>query len=211
MMSGKPAPDRRTRRHAATQREIVDAAWSLVREQGLTSWSMRELGERVGMRAQSVYSYFASKHDVYDALFLDGNRAFVEQMASVTGGDTDDHAVLLVRAAEAFIEFCASDPVRHQLLFQRTIPDFTPSTESYAAAEHAYGAFREQLAAIGVTSEASLDLWSATLAGIAAQQISNDPGGDRWTRLVDRAVAMLLDDARRHEPQSHRPTLLEDA
>ena len=31
-----------------------------------------------------------------------------------------------------FVEFCTSDPVRYQLLFQRTIPDFEPSPESYA-------------------------------------------------------------------------------
>jgi len=30
---------------------------------------MRDLGERVGMKAQSLYSYFASKNDIYDAMF----------------------------------------------------------------------------------------------------------------------------------------------
>jgi hypothetical protein len=30
------------------------------------------------------------------------------------------------------------------------------------------------------------------LTGLTDQQISNDPGGDRWKRLVDRAVLMLL-------------------
>jgi hypothetical protein len=29
--------------------------------------------------------------------------------------------------------------------------------------------------------------------GLADQQISNDPGGDRWTRLVDEAMEMLFD------------------
>ena len=29
-------------------------------------------------------------------------------------------------------------------------------------------------------------------AGLAAQQMANDPTGDRWSRLTDDAVAMLL-------------------
>ncbi|MEI6375067.1 MAG: TetR/AcrR family transcriptional regulator, partial [Actinomycetes bacterium] len=51
--------DRRASRRAATQAEIVSAAWDLVRTQGLAGLSMRDLGDRVGMRAQSVYGYFA--------------------------------------------------------------------------------------------------------------------------------------------------------
>jgi hypothetical protein len=37
-----------------------------------------------------------------------------------------------------------------------------------------------------------LDLWSAVFSGLVAQQISNDPEGDRWERLVPRATRMLL-------------------
>jgi hypothetical protein len=37
-----------------------------------------------------------------------------------------------------------------------------------------------------------LDLWTAVMTGLTDQQISNDPGGTRWTRLVDRAVDMLM-------------------
>jgi hypothetical protein len=31
------------------------------------------------------------------------------------------------------------------------------------------------------------------LTGITDQQISNDPGGDRWLSLLDEALEMLLD------------------
>ena len=31
-----------------------------------------------------------------------------------------------------FVEFCTEDPARYQLLFQRTIPGFEPSPESFA-------------------------------------------------------------------------------
>jgi hypothetical protein len=48
------------------------------------------------------------------------------------------------------------------------------------------------MAEAGVREPAELDLWTAVLTGLATQQISNDPGGDRWSRLVDTAVDRLL-------------------
>ena len=54
--------DRRSERNAATRAEILEAAWALVREEGPAGLSLRDLGRRVGMRAQSLYSYFDSKH-----------------------------------------------------------------------------------------------------------------------------------------------------
>jgi AcrR family transcriptional regulator len=192
-MSGTPIVDRKARRRQETVDEIVAAAWDLAREQGLVGLSLRDLGARVGMRAQSLYSYFASKHEIYDAMFLQGNQAFLEwtrATADLERGDRDDVADLR-RAAHRFLEFCVSDPVRYQLLFQRTIPDFVPSEQSYAVARAAYQSAVERLAAVGV-DESGVDLWTAVLAGLAAQQLANDPGGDRWLNLVDRAVDMVL-------------------
>ena len=173
------------------------ASWDLVRENGLAGLSMRDLGERVGMRAQSIYSYFASKHEIYDAMFLEGYLAFTswmnDAMAHQDGTDARDRAIADMRA---FTEFCTADPVRYQLLFQRTIPEFEPSPKSWTVAEEAYDLLRERLAPIGVRDQATLDLWTAVMTGLTDQQISNDPGGDRWTRLVERAADMLLNDLR---------------
>jgi AcrR family transcriptional regulator len=193
-MSGKPNTDRRTERRQDTQREIVRASWEVVREHGLAGLSMRDLGERVGMRAQSIYSYFASKHEIYDAMFLEGYQTFAERMdTAVTEDEIAADPIEATRAAaHAFVEFCTSDPVRYQLLFQRTIPDFTPSPDTYAVAVRTYEQMGRRLAAVGVHDQATLDLWTAVMTGITDQQISNDPGGTRWTQLVDRAVEMLI-------------------
>jgi AcrR family transcriptional regulator len=194
-MSGKPNSDRRSERHRATQAEIVGASWELVSELGLAGLSMRDLGERVGMKAQSIYSYFASKHEIYDAMFREGYEAIAKAMGvgDTIDGDPVDAAK---DAAKQFVSLCAADPARYQLLFQRTIPGFEPSAESYAVALAVLEHSRKLLAAVGVVDGATLDLWTATMTGLADQQISNDPGGDRWLRLTDRAVEMLLADVR---------------
>lgn len=199
-VSVKPNIDRRTARRQETTREIVEAAWEVVRENGLAGLSMRDLGNRVGMRAQSIYSYFASKHEIYDALFREGYEAFVEWM-DVPPEQPADTVAVARHVATRFMSFCTSDPVRYQLLFQRTIPDFEPSPESWAVATNSYETGRARFAELGVHDQTTLDLWTATMTGLAGQQISNDPGGDRWERLIDRAVDMLLHDAESNDSQ----------
>ena len=45
----------------------------------------------------------------------------------------------------------------------------------------------------GITDPIDLDLWTALLTGLTDQQISNDPGGQRWSRLLDVSIDMFLD------------------
>jgi AcrR family transcriptional regulator len=183
--------DRRAERREATRAEILEAAWQLVRDQGLAGLSLRDVAARIGMRPPSLYWYFDSKHAVYDAMFAEGNRALTERMI---GQDWPDEPRPLLQAmARRFLEFAIEDPARAQLLFHRTIPDFEPSAESYAIAVEGLEFAKAGLAGAGVTEPAHVDLWTALLSGLASQQLANDPGGDRWLRLVDEAVDMYAD------------------
>lgn len=47
---------------------IVQAALELVNEQGLAGFSTRQLGERLGCKAMSIYHHFRSKQHLLDAL-----------------------------------------------------------------------------------------------------------------------------------------------
>ena len=66
--------DRKAERREATRAEILEAAGELIREHGVAGLSLRDLGQKVGMRAQSLYSYFESKEAIYYALFGQGCR-----------------------------------------------------------------------------------------------------------------------------------------
>jgi AcrR family transcriptional regulator len=190
----RQAGDRRAARRAATRAEILDAARALMAERGLAALSLRDLGERVGMRAQSLYSYVDSKHDIYDALFRQGYEEYAAAMAEAeaTAPRRADPRAYARHLAHAHVAWCLDDPVRYQLLFWRTIPGFVPSEESWTAALAAFEALREPLARVGLGDPAQVDLTTALFSGLTSQQLTNDPGGDRWTRLVDRAVDLLL-------------------
>lgn len=183
--------DARSRRRERTREEILDAAWQLCREQGLAALSLRDLAARVGMRAPSLYSYFGSKDAIYDAMFAQGQRALLESQAGLA--DLPRTRAGLLRGAQDFFDFCVSDPVRYQLMFQRVVPGFVPSPESYALAVQVLAQFDEVLAELGLTDPALRDVWTGLFAGLTAQQITNDPGGDRWERTVPLAVEMFAD------------------
>ena len=182
--------DRRAERNAATRAEILEAAWALVREEGLAGLSLRDLGRRVGMRAQSLYSYFDSKHAIYDAMFAEGWRDLLDRVGA--SRFSDDTLEAFRQRVHLLVAFATEDPARYQLLFQRTIPGFEPSPESYALAVEALELTKARLTALGVTEPRHVDLVTAVIAGLVAQQHANDPAGDRWTRLVDEAVDMLM-------------------
>jgi len=180
------APDRRAERHHATRSRILAAAWALARDRGLAGWSLRDIADEVGMRTPSLYVYFDSKNALYDAMFAEGYADFLAriEVTSRQGRPID----VLHRAAHLFFDFSVEDPARYQLLFLRTLPGFTPSAESFTGAHTALTRLTEVLQAAGAGSPEQVDLWTAVFTGLASQQISNDPGGDRWRRLIDLAV-----------------------
>ena len=189
-MSAKGTPDRRRQRREESRRRILDAAWALSRERGLTGWTLRDLGTAVGMRAPSLYVYFDSKFALYDALFADGYTTLLQRAEAVERPEDPRETVKV--AARLFLEFAVEDAARYQLLFLRTIPGFEPSLGSYALSVQVLGMLADTLAEAGAEGPRELDLWTAVLAGIAAQQTSNDPGGSRWTRLLDTAFERFL-------------------
>jgi AcrR family transcriptional regulator len=124
--------DPRQVRRDAKRAHILAEAWSLARSEGLVVLSLRDLADRVGLRQPSLYVYFASKNDLYDELFADGYRQLLDFVAARPASGDPRRA--LARFAAGLVQFSSDDIVRHQLLFQRTIPGFEPSPDSYALA-----------------------------------------------------------------------------
>jgi AcrR family transcriptional regulator len=188
-MIGTKVQQRREERIA----EIVAVSWDLAREEGVAGISLHEVARRVGMRQPSLYSYFDSKHALYDAMFADGNRRLLARLDALALPD-DPWAAGKLHARE-FVQFSLDHPECHTLLFTRTIPGFEPSPESYAVAEEVLAQSVGLMHAAGVTDPGDVDCMIAVIAGLVDAQLSNDPGGDRWVRHLDRLLDLLLDDA----------------
>src|SRR4030088_1454484 len=194
-----PTRDRRAERRESTRGEILEAAWELVRAKGLAGLSLRDVAASIGMRPPSLYLYFNSKHAIYDAMFAQGIRQLLARLAEQEW--SKDPRAILRLCARVFVEFSAEDADRYQLLFQRTIPDFEPSPESYAFAVQVFEQMRARLATAGLSDPVHFDMWTALVGGLSAQQTTNDPGGDRWIRLIDEMVDMYADHVLRRPTQ----------
>jgi AcrR family transcriptional regulator len=199
-----PRTEWRENRRRSARAAILEAAWAAVREEGLVALSLRDLARRSGISTPTVYAYFDSKNDIYDAMFGQAAEDFAARMAAPHS--TSDPRAALVAGVRRFVDFCTADPVRYELLFQRTLPGFEPSAGSYAPAVRALEGARELLALNDVTDERHLDMWTALTTGLVSQQVANDPGGDRWVRLVDDLVAMFLGHCRRPGRTASRST-----
>lgn len=185
-------------RREAKIASIAEAAWGLARKDGIQAVSLHALAKAVGMRQPSLYAYFDSKNALYDTMFADGNRELLARLDSLEL-PTDSRAALKVLLG-AFADFAVEDPARNSLLFRRVIPGFEPSPESYALAVQALRRVGDVMNAAGVTDPGDVDCMIAMVAGLIEAQLSNEPGGDRWLRHLDRMVDLLADDAHKRNP-----------
>jgi AcrR family transcriptional regulator len=189
----KPTRDRVAERRLSTRREILDAAWQLARERGLAQLTLRDVAGRIGMRAPSLYSHFESKNAIYDAMFADAWNECLAVMQTAASSLPRSSRGAMKLIARTFFDFSASDLSRYQLMNQRTIVGFEPSAESYASAVATLEVLRACLATHQVTRQPDIDLYVALVGGLIDAQLANDPGGERWSSLLDRAIDMLAD------------------
>ncbi len=192
-MVGSPIRDRRAEQRAAVREEILDAAWEIARENGLAAMTMRDVAERIGMRAPSLYTHFPSKMAIVDAMF---GQAWTEYLQLIRQVDQTLPAAprsALATIARTFFDFAVADVVRFQLMNRRTLAGFTPSEENYAPAVEVFERLEATLHGLGLDGPEVRDIFTATLGGFIDQQLANDPDGDRWRRLMDQAVDMYAD------------------
>lgn len=188
-----PNRNRQTERREATRTEILDAAWEIARDKGLANLTLRDVAARIGMRAPSLYSYFASKNDIFDAMFGQSWTDYLAIVDKAEGALPRSPRKGLKIIAHTYFNYAVADLARNQLMNQRTIPGFVPSTEAYAPAVEVLDRAKKYFTTLGIANPDHLDLFVAMLGGLVDAQQANDPGGERWARLVDEAIDMFAD------------------
>src|SRR4051812_28581690 len=148
-MLGEPNVDRTARRREATRREILDAAWALVREDGWGGVTLRGVGARGGMRAPSLYTHFDSKLAIVGAMFAQGWEELDAEMAELESRLPEDPRQALLMAGPQIFDAMGRDAERFALMNQRPVPGFVPSAESYGQAVRTLGRFTRYFDRIG--------------------------------------------------------------
>lgn len=177
-------------RREAVEREILDAAWSLMAREGVAALSVREVARSVGLRQQSLTHYFPTKQALLDALFADGFADLRHTLERVAV--TNDVIESVVATAAAVVDYCVANPARYHLMLQRTLPGFAPSEDSHRIALSCLSILVERLAAANITDPADIALVRGLISGVAAEQIANDPAGRHYADQAGRGVRALL-------------------
>jgi AcrR family transcriptional regulator len=117
--------ERQDRERQAVRQSILDAARDLFTTEGYRNVSIRKIAERIEYSPAAIYSYFASKDDIYLALAEDGFRRLDVKIRAALGVELaplDE-----VRAGWwAFYEFAKEQPSFFELMFvDRSVPKIT--------------------------------------------------------------------------------------
>ncbi len=193
------SPYRQQKRNSMI-RAILDTARAIMREQGVAALSMQELARRLDLRAPSLYHYFASKMEIYDALFRLGFTLYGEHMEAYyqRALSWQDYVQY---SFEGYLTFAGENPELYQLCFERPVPGFVPSKESlqissdllhrfYQLASEWKGSIHSDLA-----PQQIIDLIIAMMHGITAMHMANEPdlpiAQGRFGSLIPAAMELF--------------------
>lgn len=122
--------ERQDRERQAVTASILDAARDLFIAEGYQSVSIRKIAERIEYSPAAIYSYYASKDDIFLALAAEGfHRLDVKVRAAMNTGDPLDD----VRGCWwAFYQFSQEQPAFFQLMFvDHSVPRITEQWEGF--------------------------------------------------------------------------------
>lgn len=195
-------------RRERNRQEIIDSILSIAREMmqadGVAALSINAIARRLGMTPPALYTYFDSKHAIYDALFRLGFEEFGKRMRQQIQENATVHEHVL-GAIEGYLAFAQENPDLYQLMMQRPVPGFVPSEESMsvslAVLEEGSDVLQQALEkadlAPAMPLEEARDLLFAMTEGLTNLHLANDPdlpvGQGRFGKLTARAARLFLD------------------
>lgn len=122
--------ERQDRERQAVTASILDAARDLFIAEGYQSVSIRKIAEKIEYSPAAIYSYYASKDDIFLALAAEGFHRLDDKVrAAMTTGDPLEN----VRGCWwAFYEFSQEQPAYFQLMFvDQSVPRITQQWEGF--------------------------------------------------------------------------------
>ena len=122
--------ERQDRERQAVTASILSAARDLFVAEGYQSVSIRKIAERIEYSPAAIYSYFASKDDIFLTLAEEG---FHRLDAKVRGAMKTGNPLEDVRGCWwAFYEFSQDEPAYFELMFvDRSVPRITQQWEGF--------------------------------------------------------------------------------
>ncbi|WP_437998952.1 TetR/AcrR family transcriptional regulator [Sorangium sp. So ce185] len=97
---------------------ILAAAGELFLEQGYEAFSMRQVAERIGYSATTIYRYYENKDDLLFAIVHEGFTEFQRELVAAAES-TADPIERIVALGAAYVRFGMQNPVHYRLMFMQ--------------------------------------------------------------------------------------------
>jgi AcrR family transcriptional regulator len=196
---------RREQQKQELYREILDAAAELLLEQGYEQFSLRQVAERIGYSAGTIYLYFKDKDEVLSKLAQEFYTRFEQQLAVAFKSEQEPLARILA-SGRAYINFGVQNPVAYQLMFTRNseFMALVPKDASRPSGQGVRALLQEEVSkgiSAGVIREedprAVADALWAGVHGVVslALQLQND-GQQRIESMIEVALHLMIDGLR---------------
>lgn len=181
--------------------DILEIAREMMKRDGVGALSFNAIARKLGIKPPSLYTYFDSKNAIYDALFERGFTIFSEKIRNHRGTTFEQ---ILADIFTIYMTFAYENPDLFQLMFQRPIPDFTPSEKSMAVSLKALSDAQKEIRELfedeginpGIPPEKALDIIIAMMHGLASLHMANHPklpiGEGRFGQVIDHASKVFL-------------------
>jgi AcrR family transcriptional regulator len=125
-MTAAPAAAGTAGEESVKRRQIIKGARSLFLAQGFDAASMGEIARKAGVSKGTLYVYFESKEQLFEAIVEDERSAQAEQIFALDSSDRDVAAVLTHLGA-AFVRFLcqpqAISPLRTVIAIAERMPE----------------------------------------------------------------------------------------
>jgi AcrR family transcriptional regulator len=110
--------ERRLRDRAARRRLIIATARALAEREGWDAVTTRRLSTEIEYSQPVLYKHFASMEDIVEAVAVEGFGELAEVLSTARSGNGGGLDVLS-RAAHAYSDFAAENPVLYDAMFTR--------------------------------------------------------------------------------------------
>jgi AcrR family transcriptional regulator len=109
---------KRSYHHGDLRKALLEAALKLIREQGVSGLTLREVARKVGVTHAAPYHHFATRELLLEALAEQGFVALARTM-TLAIADAPSPGERLFALGRAYIDFARAHPERLQVMFRR--------------------------------------------------------------------------------------------
>lgn len=163
-------PTKKPYHHGGLREALIEAALTILEEDGLAALSLRETARRAGVSAMAPYRHFADKEALLAGIATVGFERFADALREADRATTPAEA--LQAQGVAYVRFACANPALFRLMFGNAVPKCPGKVEPAGASAY------------------------AVLTGRVASLVPEDQAGD-WSlvcwSLVHGLTSLVLD------------------